>query len=130
MLVPYFSYVCACVCSTYVSSLWHAQFSRSVSQGELSGLKESVSSWTASGEDVGGKEADQTGGKALSLGPHPLGGPSTSGVVKGPIIGPMIGPIPQVSLFGTLMWDETFLPHFILGQDESVLFMDDQCVML
>ena len=54
----------------------------------MSGLKESVSSWTA-GDDVA-ELGDEERGGASSVGPHPPVGPSTSGVVKGPMIGPSL----------------------------------------
>ena len=74
----------------YISFLW--QFSKSVSEDQLAGLKESVSSWTA-----GGAEDDEGGGGASSIGPLPPPPPPARGAMIGPIIGPMIGPMPGPS---------------------------------
>ena len=72
----------------YVPSfLW--QFSKSVSEDQLAGLKESVSSWTA-----GGAEDDEGGGGASSIGPLPPPPPPARGPMIGPMIGPMPGPSP------------------------------------
>ena len=70
-----------------------SQFSRSLGKDELTGVKESVSSWTA-GDKV---EAGGAEGGASQIGPRLPAVPSTSGAMKGPMIGPIIGPSLPVS---------------------------------
>ena len=78
---------CAYIVLQYQSlrTEFHFQFSKSLSQDQLAGVKESVSSWTAGDTGEGG---------APAIGPRPPPSPTTSGVMKGPMIGPMIGPNP------------------------------------
>jgi hypothetical protein len=76
------------------------KFSRSLGKDELTGVRKSVSSWTAGDDaELGGAEAE---GEASQIGPHLPPAPSTSsGVMRGPMIGPTIGPSLPVSRVST-----------------------------